>query len=143
MGPVTWLLRWVLPSCWMALSALQGSSMVRWTLRLTVGGQFTSQAVWGAQCRGERAGQVTQSLHITAAQGEAEKPLSCPQQHIVVCFRTGRGKVYRPLPPPLVLGGQRGMQADACGGGVADDGDKLAAGHEGVPLTYYRQAGIQ
>ena len=29
----TWLDRWDLPSCWMALSADQGSSMVRCTLR--------------------------------------------------------------------------------------------------------------
>lgn len=32
-GPVTWLDRWLLPSCWMALSADQGSSMVRCSRR--------------------------------------------------------------------------------------------------------------
>ena len=32
-GPDVWLLLWVRPSCWIALSALHGSSMVTWTLR--------------------------------------------------------------------------------------------------------------
>ena len=32
-GAETWLERWLRPSCWMALSADQGSSMVRWTRR--------------------------------------------------------------------------------------------------------------
>ena len=31
--PRTWLERWLRPSCWMALSALQGSSQVKWTRR--------------------------------------------------------------------------------------------------------------
>ena len=30
----TWLDLWLRPSCWMALSALQGSSHVKWTRRL-------------------------------------------------------------------------------------------------------------
>jgi hypothetical protein len=36
-GADTWLLRWLRPSCWMALSALQGSSMVMWTRRRLLG----------------------------------------------------------------------------------------------------------
>ncbi len=32
-GDCTWLERWLRPSCWMALSADQGSSQVRWTRR--------------------------------------------------------------------------------------------------------------
>lgn len=31
--PVTWLLRWLRPNCWIALSALQGSSSVMWQRR--------------------------------------------------------------------------------------------------------------
>ena len=33
----TWLERWVRPNCWMALSALQGSSSVRWQRRRWLG----------------------------------------------------------------------------------------------------------
>jgi hypothetical protein len=91
-GPEAWLVRCVRPSCWMALSADQGSSMVRWRRRRCEG-------VAGRRTHG--AASKTWS-HVGSNRSERQSWQS-----------GGAGRRLGRSGADLVGGGARGVQRDA------------------------------